>query len=51
MSDPKFLAAMKQQNMTVDAMSGDEIDKIVKNIYSMPSAAKERAKELMPQAF
>lgn len=51
MSDPKFLAAMKMQNMTVDAMSGDEIDKIVKNIYAMPAAAKERAKELMPQAF
>ena len=51
MSDPKFIAGVKQQNMALDPMSGDEIDNIVKNIYSMPAAAKERAKELMPQAF
>jgi tripartite-type tricarboxylate transporter receptor subunit TctC len=51
MTDPKFLAGTKQQQMTVDPMSGDEIDKIVKDLYAMPADVKAKAKELMPTAF
>lgn len=51
MKDPKFLAGMKQQNMVVEPMTGEEIDKIVKDLYAMPANIKAKAKELMPTAF
>jgi len=51
MKDPRLLAALKQQNLSVDPMSGPEIEKIVQSIYAMPASVKEHAKELMPSSF
>lgn len=51
MKDARFLAALKQQNLSADPMSGEEIEAIVKSIYAMPASVKERAKELMPTTF
>ena len=51
MQDPKFIAGVRQQNMAIDPMSGEEISKIVQDLYAMPDSVKARAKELMPEAF
>jgi tripartite-type tricarboxylate transporter receptor subunit TctC len=51
MQDQRFLAVLKQQNLSADPMSGEEIEKIVKSIYAMPALIKERAKDLMPSSF
>lgn len=51
MSDPKFIEAVKKQKLSLDPITGEEIEKIVKNIYAMPASAKQHAKELMPKSF
>mgnify|MGYP003340547325 CR=1 FL=1 len=34
MQDPKFIVGVRQQNMAIDPMSGEEISKIVKDLYA-----------------
>jgi tripartite-type tricarboxylate transporter receptor subunit TctC len=42
MEDKEFLADAKKSNLTVEYVSGEEAEKLVKQIYSMPPQVKER---------
>jgi tripartite-type tricarboxylate transporter receptor subunit TctC len=48
MVDPEFIDAMARQNLTVDPVYGDEVKKIVDEIYALPPNVIKRAKELIP---
>ena len=42
--DPAFLAEAKKLNLDVDAISGDEVQALVKKVYATPQAIVDRAK-------
>jgi tripartite-type tricarboxylate transporter receptor subunit TctC len=42
--DPEFIAEAKKQGFEVDAMSGEDVGKLVKSLYASPPALIERAK-------
>ena len=48
MVDPEFVTAMNRQNYPLDPVYGDEIKKIVDEIYALPPNVIKRAKELIP---
>jgi tripartite-type tricarboxylate transporter receptor subunit TctC len=51
MADPRFRSAMKQMNLEVQPVRGEEIESIVKRIYAMPSSVGKQARELMPPSL
>ena len=46
--DPEFLALMQQESLAVDPISADEIGKVVRDMYALPSSAVKRASALLP---
>lgn len=48
MNDAEFQAALKQQNLEFDPISAAEIEKVVKDLYSLPESVKARARKLLP---
>ena len=48
LADPKFVDLLKNQNLALDPLNGEEVETLVKRIYSMPAATVERAREIVP---
>ncbi len=48
MQDPEFQAALKKQSLEFDPISGEEIQKIVHDLYSLPEPVKAKARTLLP---
>jgi tripartite-type tricarboxylate transporter receptor subunit TctC len=46
--DPRFIELLKNQNLALDPLTGEEVEAIVKRIYAMPAATIERAREIVP---
>lgn len=44
LNDPEFVAAAKKQDLELDPLGGEEIQKIVEKIYSYPKAVIDRAR-------
>ena len=44
LNDPELIAAAKKQDLELDPLGGEEIQKIVEKIYSYPAAVVERAR-------
>lgn len=50
LKDPELLEDAKKSNLTIEYTSGEEVEKFVDQIYSMPAQVKERLQFLMPKA-
>jgi tripartite-type tricarboxylate transporter receptor subunit TctC len=48
MKDPEFVAAVQKQGLDLDPIGADELADIVRDIYALPPAAVEGARELLP---
>jgi tripartite-type tricarboxylate transporter receptor subunit TctC len=48
MKDPEFIAAVQKQGLDLDPIGADELADIVRDIYALPPAAVEGARELLP---
>ncbi|MGE5537025.1 MAG: hypothetical protein ACM30I_00285 [Gemmatimonas sp.] len=48
MSDPRFVEALKKQNLELDPIPGADIERIVKQLYALPDSVKQAARQLMP---
>ncbi len=48
MHDPDFVAIAAKQNLALDPLSGDELDRLVRRLYGMPAAVVQRAREIAP---
>jgi tripartite-type tricarboxylate transporter receptor subunit TctC len=48
MKDPRFIELVKKQKLELDPIDADEIDGIVKGIYSKPESVVEKMRALMP---
>jgi tripartite-type tricarboxylate transporter receptor subunit TctC len=49
MSDPRFVAALKKQNLELDPIPAADIETVVKDLYALPEPVKQRARDLMPE--
>lgn len=47
MKDPEFVADLTKLQMNVDATSGEEMQKIVKDAYSLPAATVEKVRKAL----
>lgn len=47
MHDPEFVAEATKMNLEIDNVSGQEIEDLLKKLYSMPAAVADRAKAVM----
>jgi tripartite-type tricarboxylate transporter receptor subunit TctC len=47
LQDPEFLAATAKANLLVDGVTGEQVQTLLQNLYSMPPAIMERAKSAM----
>jgi tripartite-type tricarboxylate transporter receptor subunit TctC len=47
MSDPAFLADVKKRGLEVDPSTGEELDKLAKEVLAQPAEVIERVKKLM----
>lgn len=50
MKNPKFVARLQQQHLMLDPIDAEEVETIVKDLYSMPEQAVSRMRELMPKS-
>jgi tripartite-type tricarboxylate transporter receptor subunit TctC len=48
LDDPDFRKMLAQQKLEVDPISGDDVTRVVKQIFSASPAVVERARELLP---
>ena len=48
LSDPLVVDIAKRQTLDIDPISPAEIEKVVRDLYSAPAAAVERAKQMVP---
>jgi hypothetical protein len=48
MKDARFIELVQKQKLEIDPVDGEEIDAIVKSIYSKPASAVEKMRSLMP---
>ena len=48
MKDPELIELLKRQSLDLDPIAAAELEGIVRGIYTIPAAAVERAKDLMP---
>jgi tripartite-type tricarboxylate transporter receptor subunit TctC len=48
MKDPRFIELVQKQKLELDPIDADEIDGIVKGIYSKPENVVEKMRALMP---
>jgi tripartite-type tricarboxylate transporter receptor subunit TctC len=46
--DPEFQAEMKKANLEVNAISGEEVQKLIERLFKTPPAVLERAKQIIP---
>lgn len=49
LKDPEFVAMAEKQSLDITPIPGDEIARIVKQLYALPEAAVARASELLPK--
>jgi tripartite-type tricarboxylate transporter receptor subunit TctC len=49
LKDPEFVQMAEKQSLDINPISGDEIARIVKQLYALPPAAVARASELLPK--
>jgi DNA-binding Lrp family transcriptional regulator len=47
MVDPAFLADVKKRNLEVDPTTGEELEKLAKEVMTQPPEVIERMKKLM----
>jgi hypothetical protein len=47
MVDPAFLADVKKRNLEADPSTGEELEKLAKQVMAQPPAVIERVKKLM----
>ena len=48
MKDPEFVEAILKSQLDIDPIGAGELTEIVRGIYALPTAAVERARELLP---
>jgi tripartite-type tricarboxylate transporter receptor subunit TctC len=48
MNDPDFKASLQKQNLEYSPIKGEEIGKMVKDLYALPETVKQRARTLLP---
>jgi tripartite-type tricarboxylate transporter receptor subunit TctC len=48
MNDPRFIEALKKQNLEYDPIPGADIQRVVAELYALPESVKASARELMP---
>jgi tripartite-type tricarboxylate transporter receptor subunit TctC len=48
LKDPEFIDAVLKQGLDIDPIGADELTDIVRGIYALPTAAVERARDLLP---
>jgi hypothetical protein len=48
MQDPEFIAQLEKQNLDLNPISGPEIERVVKDMYGLPAAALDGARDLLP---
>jgi tripartite-type tricarboxylate transporter receptor subunit TctC len=48
MKDPRFIEILQKQKLELDPIDGDEINGVVKGIYSKPESVVEKMRTLMP---
>jgi len=48
MKDPEFIDLLEKQSLDLDPIGAAELEDVVRRIYSLPDAAVERARDLMP---
>lgn len=46
-ADPEFLAETKKVQLTIDAMSGDEMEKLIKDSYNLPESTIEKVRKAL----
>lgn len=49
LKDPEFIAMAEKQSLDITPIPGEEIEKIVKQLYALPAEAVARASELLPK--
>jgi tripartite-type tricarboxylate transporter receptor subunit TctC len=45
--DPEFLAEIKKVQLTIDAMSGDEMEKLIRDSYALPERTVEKVRKAL----
>jgi tripartite-type tricarboxylate transporter receptor subunit TctC len=45
--DPEFLAEIKKVQLTIDAMSGDEMEKLIRDSYALPERTIEKVRKAL----
>ncbi|HEY4135800.1 MAG TPA: hypothetical protein VGO34_11360 [Alphaproteobacteria bacterium] len=50
LKDPEFIVLAEKQSLDVTPISGEEIDKLVKQLYALPASAVARAREVLPES-
>jgi tripartite-type tricarboxylate transporter receptor subunit TctC len=50
LKDPEFIALAQKQSLDITPISGEELDKLVKQLYALPPAAVARAREVLPES-
>jgi tripartite-type tricarboxylate transporter receptor subunit TctC len=48
LKDPEFVEAVERQGLDLDPIGADELAEVVRNIYALPRAAVEGARDLLP---
>ena len=46
-SDPEFLTEISKVQLTIDAMSGDEMEQLIKDSYNLPSSTVEKVRKAL----
>jgi len=49
LKDPEFIDIARKQQLDVDPISGEEITRLVRDLYAKPADAVERTKAIVPQ--
>jgi tripartite-type tricarboxylate transporter receptor subunit TctC len=48
LKDPEFIEVIERQGLDLDPIGADELAEVVRSIYSLPAAAVEGARDLLP---
>jgi hypothetical protein len=48
LKDPEFIEAVQKQGLDLDPIGADELAEVVRGIYTLPEAAVEGARDLLP---
>jgi hypothetical protein len=47
MKDPEFLAEINRMQLTIDATSGEEMERIVREAYALPEAVIQKVRKAL----